>query len=103
MCVYICVYVLLVLLYLSFSVSLSLCLSVSFSLSLFSGAIQAPTGSYFGADSIQFYATYISCQGSESQIEDCPGFLIFQQYASYCPSTRAAGVKCLGENIRMNE
>ena len=97
MCVYICVYVLLVLLYLSFSVSLSL------SLSLFSGAIQAPTGSYFGADSIQFYATYISCQGSESQIEDCPGFLIFQQYASYCPSTRAAGVKCFGENIRMTE
>ena len=97
MCAYLCICIISLALSLSFSLSLSVCLS------LFSGAIQAPAGSYFGADSIAFYATYISCQGSESQIEDCPGFLIYKQYASYCPSTRAAGVKCFGENIRMNE
>lgn len=60
------------------------------------GAIEAVTHSAFGADTVPFTHTYLSCQGTESQISDCYGFTQYQTYAHNCKTTRAAGVKCLG-------
>ncbi len=60
------------------------------------GAIEALTGSAFGADNVQFTHTYIGCQGNEVQLSDCYGFTEYQAYANSCPSTHAAGVRCLG-------
>ena len=64
---------------------------------MYTGAIEAVRGSVFGADSIPFVATFISCLGTESQLSDCYGFTAYQSYVQYCHSNRAAGVKCLGK------
>lgn len=50
---------------------------------------------------VVFFATYVSCSGSEPQIEDCYGFLQYQYFAHYCPTSRVASVKCLCE-LAMN-
>ena len=63
----------------------------------FLGATDATVGSYYGTRTLSFVANYISCQGFESQLSDCPGFITYQQYAQKCSSTHAAGVKCLRE------
>lgn len=62
------------------------------------GAVDAPRRNYYGTPpALPIVATYIFCDGSESQLSDCPGFLTYQYYAKYCPSTRIAGAKCLSE------
>lgn len=66
--------------------------------SLYTGALEATTRSYFGAGDLPTTMAYVDCYGTESELADCYGFRYSPYIPSwYCSDSTVAGVVCLGK------